>query len=198
MFRRRLPIPPTLTPEPLLSACARTAARPAGCRGRGPHRRVAARRRIRASGRQRRGRRQGADPARARGRLRLAHYAELLPHYTGCKVLGRTASGARDVYMEVEALHGVVKMWAEIEVPKPVVGANGVETIATRYIKGNVKVFDATWRLRKIDDASTELSLEVFLDPGLPLPVGLANRENLTGSTRGVVAMRGHAEQPKK
>jgi ribosome-associated toxin RatA of RatAB toxin-antitoxin module len=128
----------------------------------------------------------------------FAHYAEFMPHYTSCKVLGRTPSGARDVYMEVEALHGVVKMWAEIEVPKPVVGPDGAETIETRFIKGNVKLFLATWRLRKVDDASTELSLEVFLDPGLSLPPGLVNRENLTGSTRGVVAMRGHAEQPKK
>ena len=80
----------------------------------------------------------------------FAHYAEFMPHYQSCKLLGRTASGARDVYMQVEALHGVVKMWAEIEMPvKPAVSADGVETFETRFVKGNVKGFAATWRLRR-------------------------------------------------
>ncbi len=129
----------------------------------------------------------------------FAHYAEFMPHYQSCKLLGRTASGARDVYMQVEALNGVVKMWAEIEMPvKPAVSADGVETFETRFVKGNVKDLAATWRLRKIDEETTELSLEVFLDPGMPLPTGLINKENLGGSSDGVAAMRAHAEQAKK
>jgi hypothetical protein len=89
-------------------------------------------------------------------------------------------------------------MWAELEIAKAVVGPDGVETIGTKFIKGNVKAFEATWRMRKLDDASTELSLEVFLDPGLALPAALVNKENLGGSADGVAAMRGHAEQAKK
>jgi ribosome-associated toxin RatA of RatAB toxin-antitoxin module len=129
----------------------------------------------------------------------FVHYAEFMPHYRSCKVLGRTSSGARDVYMEVEALHGVVKMWAEIEMPtRPAVSADGIESFETRFVKGNVKDFSASWRLRKVDDETTELTLEVFLDPGIPLPQGIVNKENLGGSSDGVVAMRAHAEQMKK
>ena len=128
----------------------------------------------------------------------FGHYAEFMPHYRGSRLLGRTPTGARDVYMEVEAMHGVVRMWAEIEVAKPVVQADGTELIDIRFIKGNVKNFSGAWRLRKIDDVSTQLALEVFLEPGIPLPTALINRENLVGSRDGVQAMRGHAEQPKK
>ena len=125
--------------------------------------------------------------------LDFAHYAEFMPHYRTAKVLGRTATGARDVYMEIEALHGAVKMWVEIEFPKPTI-VDGVETHESRFVKGNVDEFKAIWRLRKIDDSATELSLEVFLQPSIPLPTSLMNSENVSGSLKGVMAMRGRIE----
>lgn len=125
--------------------------------------------------------------------LDFAHYAEFMPHYRSAKLLGRTATGARDVYMEIEALHGAVKMWVEIEFPKPTI-VDGVETHESKFIKGNVDEFKAIWRLRKIDELTTELSLEVFLQPSIPLPTALMNKENLGGSAKGVAAMRGRIE----
>jgi ribosome-associated toxin RatA of RatAB toxin-antitoxin module len=125
--------------------------------------------------------------------LDFGHYAEFMPHYRSSKVLGRTAAGARDVYMEIEALYGAVKMWVEIEFPRPTI-VEGVETHESKFVKGNVKDFKAIWRLRKLDDATTELSLEVFLQPSIPLPTALMNKENLGGSAKGVTAMRGRIE----
>lgn len=126
--------------------------------------------------------------------LDFGHYADFMPHYRNAKILGRTDTGARDVYMEVEALYGAVKFWAEVELPKATT-VDGVETWETRFIKGNVKDFKAIWRLKKLDAQSTELSLEVFLSPNLPMPVHLMNDENMGGSSSGVAAMRAHAEQ---
>jgi ribosome-associated toxin RatA of RatAB toxin-antitoxin module len=127
------------------------------------------------------------------GILGFAHYAEFMPHYSNCRVLGRTSTGGRDVYMEVEALHGAVHMWARVDVPKPAM-VDGTETYETKFLDGNVKDFQATWRLKKVDDAKTELSLEVFLNPKIPLPDGLVNGENLDGSANGVDAMRTRVE----
>lgn len=129
--------------------------------------------------------------------LGFSHYAEFMPHYRNAKLLGRTASGGRDVYMEIEALHGAVTMWAEVEVPKPTMEGD-VETYATRFLKGNVKDFQAIWRMRKVDDAHTELSLEVFLQPSITLPADLQNEENVDGSAKGVLAMRERAEKGAK
>jgi hypothetical protein len=125
--------------------------------------------------------------------LDFGHYADFMPHYRSAKLLGRTATGARDVYMEIEALYGAVKMWVEIEFPKPTI-VDGVETHESTFVKGNVKDFKAIWRLRRLDDATTELSLEVFLQPSIPLPTALMNKENLGGSAAGVTAMRGRIE----
>lgn len=126
--------------------------------------------------------------------LDFTHYPEFMPHYSGCKVLGRTATGARDLYMEIAALHGALKMWARVELPKPTI-ADGVETFETKFIEGNVRDFKAIWRLARVDDTHTRLSLEVFLQPKIPLPVDLLNEENISGSTKGVTAMRARAEQ---
>jgi ribosome-associated toxin RatA of RatAB toxin-antitoxin module len=126
--------------------------------------------------------------------LDFAHYAEFMPHYSNCRVLGRTPTGAREVYMEITALHGAVKMWTRVELPKATT-IEGVETWETRFIEGNVEDFKAIWRLRRVDDTHTELSLEVFLKPKIPLPTDLLNEENLSGSTKGVLAMRAHAEK---
>jgi hypothetical protein len=129
--------------------------------------------------------------------LGFSHYAEFMPHYKNAKLLGKTPNGGRDVYMEIEALHGAVTMWARIEVPKPTIDENGVETYATTFIKGgNVKDFQAIWRMKKLDEGHTELSLEVFLQPSITLPAELQNDENVEGSAKGVLAMRDRAERP--
>lgn len=126
--------------------------------------------------------------------LSFGHYAEFMPHYRNAKLLGRTPSGSRDVYMEIEALHGALKMWARIEVAKPET-IEGFETYKTKFVEGNVKDFQAVWRMRKVDDQKTELSLEVYLQPTINLPADLQNEENLSGSAKGVKAMRIRAER---
>lgn len=126
--------------------------------------------------------------------LGFKHYPEFMPHYRASRVLGRTASGGRDVYMEIEALHGAIKMWARIEVPKPAL-IDGVETYETRFIEGNVKDFKANWRMKRLGDDKTRLSLEVFLDPSISLPTELQNDENIDGAVSGVRAMRDRVER---
>ncbi|HEY4122750.1 MAG TPA: SRPBCC family protein [Byssovorax sp.] len=128
--------------------------------------------------------------------LGFSHYAEFMPHYKSAKVLGRAPSGGKDVYMEVEALNGAAQMWARVDVPKPTM-IDGVETYDTKFLDGNVREFKAIWRLKKLDEQSTELSLEVFMYPKLPLPSGLLNSENVKGSASGVLAMRARAEGQK-
>ena len=125
--------------------------------------------------------------------LDFGHYTEFMPFFRGSRVLGRTAAGARDIYMEIEALHGAVRLWVEIEMPRPTI-TDGVETYESRFVKGNVKDFKAIWRLRRIDDAATELSLEVFLLPSIPLPTALVNKGNLAGAVKGVKAIRARVE----
>jgi ribosome-associated toxin RatA of RatAB toxin-antitoxin module len=124
--------------------------------------------------------------------LDFPNYPAFMPHYQSCRVLSQGRDGASEVYMEVVALNGAVKMWAQVNVVKTVL-ADGTETYETKFIKGNVKDLKALWRLKKIDDRSTEVSLEVFLLPRLPLPVAVVNKENLDGSAAAVVAVKQRA-----
>lgn len=122
--------------------------------------------------------------------LDFPHYPAFMPHYQACRVLGRGRDGAaREVYMEVAALHGAVKMWARVDVSKPA-AADGVEVHESKLLEGNIKDLKATWRLKKIDEKSTELTLEIFLLPRLPLPDKLVNQENLNGSAAAVMAVK--------
>jgi hypothetical protein len=72
--------------------------------------------------------------------LDFGRYTEFMPFFRGSRVLGRTAAGARDVYMEIEALHGAVRLWVQIEIPRPTI-VDDVETYESRFVKGNVKEF---------------------------------------------------------
>ena len=125
--------------------------------------------------------------------LAFGDYPEFMPHYTKCRVLGRTPRG-REVFMEVTALHGAVKMWARIEVLKPVM-VDGVETHDTRFLQGNVKDLKAAWRLKKLAPDKTELSLELFLLPKVSLPTSLINEANLESSADGVLALKRRTER---
>jgi ribosome-associated toxin RatA of RatAB toxin-antitoxin module len=124
----------------------------------------------------------------------FTRYPEFMPHFRACRILGRSPSGGRDVYMEVVALHGAMKMWARLDARKPVT-ADGLETHDLRFMEGNVRDFTATWRLRALEAGRTELSLEVFLRPNVPLPARLLNDENLDGSAKGAAAIRARVER---
>jgi ribosome-associated toxin RatA of RatAB toxin-antitoxin module len=124
----------------------------------------------------------------------FAQYPEFMPHYQKAKVLGRAPSGGRDVYMEIEALNGAVSLWTRVDIPRKPAVVDGVEVYETKFLDGNVRDFKAIWRMKKLDEASTELSLEVFLQPKLPLPTSILNSENVKGASAGVTAMRARIE----
>jgi ribosome-associated toxin RatA of RatAB toxin-antitoxin module len=129
-------------------------------------------------------------------RLDFPHYPEFMPHYEACRLLGRTADGGQDVYMKVGALHGAVTMWARVEVCKPHDEA-GMETYDTRFVDGNVRKLESTFRLKRIDDKRTMLEFEVFLHPGIPLPSGIINQQNIDGAKSAVLAYKARSEGRK-
>lgn len=121
-------------------------------------------------------------------------YQGFMPHYSASRLLSRNRSGASEVYMQWEALHGAMKMWAHFEM-RPHALAEGVEQYESHFIEGNVREAFAVWRLEPNGAEHTKLTLEVFLHPRLPLPSSLLNDENIQAAIKGVTAMRKHVEQ---
>jgi len=125
--------------------------------------------------------------------LDVDHYAEFMPHYRSARVLGRKPDGSRELYMQVAALGGALRMWARVTMAKT--ESAGIETYETQFVDGNVREFKAIWVLKPLDEHRTSLTLEVFLHPKLPMPLKFLNGENLDGAVKGVSAMRDRAEQ---
>jgi ribosome-associated toxin RatA of RatAB toxin-antitoxin module len=125
--------------------------------------------------------------------LDFPHYPDFMPHYEACRVLGKTPSGGSDVYMRVEALHGALKMWARVEIGKSV-GKDGVETYEARFREGNVRKLESAFRMHALDAQRTVLDIEVFLDPKLPVPDGMLNKENLDGARQAALAYKARSE----
>ena len=125
--------------------------------------------------------------------LDFGRYPDFMPHYAGARDLGRKKHGAREVYMQWAALHGAIKMWARFDLIPRTEG--DAEIWESSFIDGNVKDAYAFWRIEPIDDTRTQLTLEVFLHPKLPLPTDLLNEENLDGAVKGVTAMRKRCEE---
>lgn len=124
--------------------------------------------------------------------LRYDDYAEFMPHYTSSKIVGKHGA-AHEVYMQVEALHGAVRMWARLQMTPKKEGP--VHLFQSKFLEGNVKDFRATWRVEPIDAEHTKLTLDVFLNPTLPLPKKVIDGENTKGAEKGVLAMRSRIEK---
>jgi hypothetical protein len=125
--------------------------------------------------------------------LAFDSYAGFMPHYRTSRILDRSVSETQ-VYMQVAALGGLVKMGAQITFPSKASEASGWQEYASRFDGGNVRDFRAVWRMRELAPSRTLLSLEVFLLPKLPLPTATLNGENTKGAREGVEAMRKHIE----
>ena len=126
--------------------------------------------------------------------LDYGSYAEFMPHYAASRVLGRTSDGGHQVYMKWVALHGAMKMWARFDM-SPAQKKGDEETYRSKLVEGNVRAAKAIWRIAPVGDKRTKLSLEVFLQPRMPMPSSLLNEENTSGATKGVIAMRKRIEE---
>lgn len=125
--------------------------------------------------------------------LEFEDYPQFMPEYSDAKQAGKLPSGNDKVYMEITTLGGVAKMFANIEV-LPAKTTGNTETHEARFLDGNVKQFKAVWGLTRLDDKRTEVTLQVFLHPSIPLPDFLVNKANLDGARKGVLAMKRRIE----
>ena len=124
--------------------------------------------------------------------LDFERYPEFMPGFSGSKVLGRV-HGAWDLYQEMSVLHGTIRMWARIKVPKPTV-VDGVETYAGEFVEGNVITYEPRWKLRPVDGTRTEMTVELFLEPKFFMPDSWLNQKNVESATRAVLAMKQRIE----
>ena len=99
-----------------------------------------------------------------------------------------------DVYLRIKILKGAAKIWAVVRFEPPS-GEGENKTVFAKMQKGNVKRLDATWRIRPVDDAHTEVSLEILLVPDFPVPEALVIPEVRDAAATALDGLRNEAEK---
>jgi ribosome-associated toxin RatA of RatAB toxin-antitoxin module len=121
------------------------------------------------------------------------HYAEFVPHYRSARIFGKTARGGDDVVMEMEALGGMMRFWARVEIEKPVIEGPS-ETYKIRLITGSVRSFKASWQLEAVSAGATRLTIESLVEPNIPLPSAFINEGSLDGAGESILSLKKRAE----
>ena len=125
--------------------------------------------------------------------LDYPHYSQIITRFEKAKVVGKVGQQT-DVYLEVPILHGATKVWAVVRFDPPKTEGTD-EVIRGRMVRGNVKRLDAAWRVRKVDETSADLVLELLIVPDLPAPHSLILSEVRRAAARAVSGARAEAER---
>jgi ribosome-associated toxin RatA of RatAB toxin-antitoxin module len=96
-------------------------------------------------------------------------YADMIPRFEQARVLGRRGDKT-DVYLRVPILKGAAKIWAVLRFDPPRRVKGGGYVVTATMLKGNVKRFEAVYRIVKINARSSQLHLEMLIEPNFPAP----------------------------
>ena len=123
------------------------------------------------------------------------NYASFMSRFEKSQIVGRSGDKT-DVYLQVPILKGAAKVWAVVRF-EPIKQVDGGEIVVGHMIKGNVKRLDATWRLKKLDDSTTQVALELLIVPDMPVPDSLVVPEVRFAAAKAVEGSRDEAEKRK-
>jgi len=127
--------------------------------------------------------------------LDYKNYATFMTRFEKSQIVGRKGD-TTDVYLQVPILKGAAKVWAVVRFG-PIQQVDGGEELVGHMVKGNVKRLDATWRLKKLDDSSTQVALELLIVPDMPVPDSLVVPEVRFAAAKAVEGSRDEAEKRK-
>ena len=125
--------------------------------------------------------------------LDYKNYASFMSRFEKSRIVGRSGDKT-DVYLQVPILKGAAKVWAIVRF-EPVQQVNGSEVVIGHMLKGNVKRLDATWRLKKLDDTTTQVILELLIIPDMPVPDSLVIPEVRFAAAKALEGSRDEAEK---
>jgi ribosome-associated toxin RatA of RatAB toxin-antitoxin module len=98
-------------------------------------------------------------------------YRRFMPHFAASRVLSRRGNRAL-VYVEVSALQGLATLWVQMDIRMLPATASATRVVRARMIKGNVKGFEAQWRVTPIRSDQTLVAFELCADPDFSIPFG--------------------------
>ena len=136
-----------------------------------------------------------AAPADAAKRLAsdYAHYSSFIRQFEQSRIVGKHGEQT-DVYLRVPILKGAAKIWAVMRFGPPRQVSADEYVIEGKMVRGNVKRFDAKYRITRIDAQNTQLNLEMLIVPRLPFPGSVVTGEVSRACRSAVRQIRDAAE----
>jgi ribosome-associated toxin RatA of RatAB toxin-antitoxin module len=118
-----------------------------------------------------------------------ANYVRFMPNFTHSRVLSQRGNRAM-VYMEVSVAKGLYTLHGQLDMAeRPQDG--GSRLVEVRLVEGNVNAFNASFKLTPVDGgARTEIDLNIYVDPDIPLPSSVFSRENERSAAKALRALR--------
>lgn len=124
-----------------------------------------------------------------------ANYAQMIRSFDQARVVGQHGSQT-DVYMKVPILRGLASIWAIMRFDPPKQIGQGEYLVEARMVEGNVKKFNAVYRIKEIDEQTSQLNLEMHIVPKMPgVPGSLVTQEVSKASDRAVRRLRDGAQR---
>jgi ribosome-associated toxin RatA of RatAB toxin-antitoxin module len=124
--------------------------------------------------------------------LDYGSYQSYIPRFDKSKVLSKNGEAAK-TYLQVPILHGAATFWAVENFSAPAAEGKGEKVVGVME-KGNMGDFKATWRFRAVDDKHAIVSLDIYLEPKLPVSSALVSEEERDAAADGVRGIKAHAE----
>jgi hypothetical protein len=121
-------------------------------------------------------------------------YGALIDTFEKARVVGKQGDQT-DVYLRVPILEGAARIWALMRFDPPRKVSGDEYVVNAKMLKGNIKRFEATYRIKRIDAQNTQLNLEMLIVPSLPVPGSLVTTEVTKASDRAVCSLRNGTEK---
>jgi len=123
----------------------------------------------------------------------FGNYQDFITRFKSARIVGKVGDKT-DVYLQVPIMKGAVKIWAVVRFEPPKKDGD-FEVIVGKMVKGNVKRLDATWRVKRLDDKRSQLTLELAIVPDIPVPDALVGPELRFAAAKAVEGARDEAER---
>jgi ribosome-associated toxin RatA of RatAB toxin-antitoxin module len=125
------------------------------------------------------------------------NYHLFMPHFVTSRVLSQRGSQAL-LYVEVAALHGAAKLWAQMKLSMDSTATTRV--IKAKMMKGNLKGLEAEWQVTPIDATKTLVAFELCADPDFHVPFAtrLVSDYNEKEARSSILALRQQLSKASK
>jgi ribosome-associated toxin RatA of RatAB toxin-antitoxin module len=124
--------------------------------------------------------------------LSYGSYTTMIPRFKKAIVQKRDGDSA-EVYLQIPVMGGAATIWTIQSFAAPVAEAKG-EVIVGTMVKGNVDDAQCRWHYRPVDADHTIITLELHVEPRLPVSDSIVVKHIKEATGEGVLDLRNWVE----